>query len=150
MKEEQRMIYMKLKVGVCMIMSAFIIMLASCANEIEDPELTSFRSVEPEEALQRLESSEDIIMVDVRTPVEYAEERIPGSLLIPLQTLEEEAPQHLTDKETPVFIYCRSGRRSLEAAEILVELRYTNVYDLGGIIDWSYDVEKQHAFGSVL
>ncbi len=133
-----------------MIMSAFIIMLASCANEIEDPELTSFRSVEPEEALQRLESSEDIIMVDVRTPVEYAEERIPGSLLIPLQTLEEEAPQHLTDKETPVFIYCRSGRRSLEAAEILVELRYTNVYDLGGIIDWSYDVEKQHAFGSVL
>jgi len=133
-----------------MIMSAFIIMLASCANEVEDPELTSFRSVEPEEALQRLERSEDIILVDVRTPVEYAEERIPGSLLIPLQTLEEEAPQHLTDKETPVFIYCRSGRRSLEAAEILVELRYTNVYDLGGIIDWSYDVEKQPAFGSVL
>ena len=89
-------------------------------------------------------------MVDVRTPVEYAEERIPGSLLIPLQTLEEEAPQHLTDKETPVFIYCRSGQRSLEAAEILVELRYTNVYDLGGIIDGPYDVEKQPAFGPVL
>ena len=133
---------MKLKVGLFMIVSALIIMLAGCGNEAEDPGLTSFQSIAPEEALQRLESEEDIILVDVRTPGEYAEERIPGSLLIPLQTLEEEAPQHLTDKEAPVFIYCRSGRRSLEAAEILLELGYTNVYDLGGIIDWPYDVEK--------
>jgi rhodanese-related sulfurtransferase len=125
-----------------MIVMAVIFIVAGCGSSVETPVLPDFQSIAPEEALQRLDSDEEIVLLDVRTPEEYAEGRIPGSLLIPLQTLKEEAPLQLTDKEAPIFVYCRSGNRSLEAARILVELGYTQVYDLGGIIDWPYDIEK--------
>lgn len=133
---------MKFKVTIFLVLSALVMMLAGCGSVTEAPEEVIVQSIEPEEALQRIESGEDIILLDVRTPGEYAEGHIADSLLIPLQTLEEEAPRHLTDKNVPIFVYCRSGRRSLEAAEILVELGYTQVYDMGGIIDWPYDIEK--------
>ncbi len=133
---------MKRKVWLFIIMSAIVIILAGCGDAVEAPEAIRFQSIAPEEAMQRLESEEEIILLDVRTPEEYAEGHIPGSQLIPLQTLEEEAPLQLTDKDVPIFVYCRSGSRSLEAADILVELGYTQVYDLGGIIDWPYEVEQ--------
>ena len=133
---------MKRKSWLLIIISAVIILLAGCGNGAEAPELTGFQSIAPEEALERLENEEGIVLLDVRTPAEYAEGHIPGSLLIPLQTLAQEAPEQLTDKEAPIFVYCRSGRRSIEAAEILVEQGYTQVYDLGGIIDWPYETVK--------
>jgi len=133
---------MKQRIWLFLITSAMVIMLAGCGNATENSKLLGFQSVAPEEALQRLESDEGIILLDVRTPEEYTAGHIPGSQLIPLQTLEEEAPQQLNDKDAIIFVYCRSGRRSLEAAEILVELGYTQVYDLGGIIDWPYEVVK--------
>ncbi len=133
---------MKRKGWIFMVMSTIVIMLAGCGNEVEAPEAISFQSITPEEAMQRLDSDEEIVLLDVRTPEEYAEGHIPESHLIPLQTLEKEAPLQLADKDVPIFVYCRSGNRSLEAAKILVELGYTQVYDLGGIIDWPYDVVK--------
>lgn len=133
---------MKLKVWSFLIISAMMIVLAGCGNAVEAPPLPSFQSIAPEEALERLENEQGIILLDVRTPAEYAEGHIPGSLLIPLQTLEEQASLQLTDRDTPIFVYCRSGQRSLEAAKILVEQGYTQVYDLGGIIDWPYEVVK--------
>lgn len=117
-----------------------MLLLAGCGSTAEVGEAAVYQNITPEEALQRLENEDQIILLDVRTEPEHAEVRIPGSILIPLQTLAEEAPLQLTDKEATIFIYCRSGRRSLEAAEILLELGYTQVYDLGGIIDWPYDV----------
>jgi len=125
-----------------MLISAIVIILTGCGKAVEAPETISFQSITPEEAMQRLDSEEEIVLLDVRTPEEYAEGHIPGSQLIPLQTLEEEAPNQLTDKDAPIFVYCRSGNRSLEAAEILVEQGYTQVYDLGGIINWPYEVEQ--------
>lgn len=133
---------MKQKGLLLIIISALIILLAGCGNGTESSELAGFQSITPEEALERLENEPGIVLLDVRTPAEYAEGHIPGSLLIPLQTLAEEAPEQLTDKDAPIFVYCRSGRRSIEAAEILVEQGYTQVYDLGGIIDWPYETVK--------
>jgi rhodanese-related sulfurtransferase len=48
----------------------------------------------------------------------------------------------LTDKEKVIFVYCRSGNRSTTASNILAELGYTKVYNLGGINDWPYEVES--------
>ncbi len=131
---------MKHRVWLFIVLSVIVIMLAGCGNAVEVPEVMSFQSITPEEAMQRLDNGEEIILLDVRTQEEYAEGHIPGSHLIPLQTLEEEAPLQLAHKDVPLFVYCRSGNRSLEAAEILVVLGYTQVYDMGGIIDWPYDV----------
>ena len=55
--------------------------------------------------------------------------------------IEARAESELPEKDQMILVYCRSGRRSKLAAEILVELGYTNIYEFGGIIDWSYETE---------
>lgn len=78
----------------------------------------------------------------MRTKEEYAEKHIPGSMLIPVDALEKEAPSKLNDKNATILVYCRSGRRSVAASEVLVKLGYTNVYNLGGIMDWIYETKS--------
>lgn len=98
--------------------------------------------ISPEEAQKRLKSGEDIILLDVRTQGEYEEKHIPGSTLIPLDALKKRAGAELPDKDKVVFVYCRSGNRSTAASNILAELGYKKVYNLGGITDWPYEVES--------
>ena len=100
----------------------------------------SFKNITPEEAKKRLDSEKGIVLLDVRTKEEYETGHIKGSILIPVDVLKEEVEKKLTNKETPIFVYCRSGNRSVTAANILVELGYKDVYNLGGIKDWPYEV----------
>ncbi len=81
---------------------------------------------------------ERYILLDVRTPEEYEEAHIEGATLIPLKELAQRAPLELADKNLPVFIYCRSGRRSAQAAKILSGQGYAKIYDFGGITSWPY------------
>ncbi|HBQ63681.1 MAG TPA: rhodanese-like domain-containing protein [Clostridiales bacterium] len=101
----------------------------------------TYRTLSPGSAEKRLREEKDIILLDVRTPAENAEIRITGSLLLPLDRLEKEAASVLPSKDATIFIYCRSGNRSQQAANILLQLGYTRVYDIGGIIDWPYATE---------
>jgi phage shock protein E len=73
-------------------------------------------------------------LLDVRTPEEFAAEYIPGAINIPVQALSE----HLNEVPNgqPVVIYCRSGNRSKIALQILAQAGHTELYDLGGIIEW--------------
>ena len=87
-----------------------------------------------------MDGSEDIIVVDVRTQEEYDEGHIPNSVLIPNETITQTPPEQLPDKDATILIYCRSGNRSRQAAEKLLAMGYTNIYDFGGIRDWPYDV----------
>ncbi len=98
-------------------------------------------NITAEEAKQIMDSEEGYIILDVRTQEEYDEGHIPGAILIPNTELEERAEENLPDKDQLILVYCRSGRRSKMAAEILVELGYTNIREFGGIIDWPYEVE---------
>ena len=81
------------------------------------------------------------VLVDVRTPEEFQVIRIPGSVLIPDYEIEEKIADAVPDKDTTVIVYCRSGNRSRTAAKKLIDMGYTRVFDLGGIIDWPYDTE---------
>ena len=105
-------------------------------------ESLSYTNIKPEEAKKRLESEKGIILLDVRTQAEYVEQHIPNSLLIPVEEIEKEALTKLKDKNTIIFVYCRSGRRSAIASQVLVKMGYTRVYNLGGIIDWPYETES--------
>jgi len=67
------------------------------------------------------------------------EQRIANSLLLPVSDIAKLAPTMLPNKDATIFLYCRSGRRSREAATTLVAMGYTHVYDSGGIIDWPYE-----------
>lgn len=81
------------------------------------------------------------VTLDVRTREEYDQGHIPGAILIPDYEVGEKAGEILTDKDQLILVYCRSGRRSKNAAEILAALGYTNVREFGGIIDWPYEIE---------
>lgn len=74
-------------------------------------------------------------LIDVRTPEEFAAGYIPGAINISLQELQQK--MNRIPKDKPVIVYCRSGNRSAFAANLLMQAGYTEVYDLGGIIDWA-------------
>ena len=100
---------------------------------------TEYKKITPKEAYGIMNSGEDYILLDVRTEEEYEEIRIDGALLIPDYEIKEKAPKLLKDTDALILVYCRSGRRSAGAAEKLAQMGYTNIHDIGGIIDWPYD-----------
>ena len=65
------------------------------------------------------------MILDVRTQEEYDQGHIPSTVLIPDYEIEAKAEEVLTDKDQQILVYCRSGRRNKNAAQILVELGYT-------------------------
>ena len=98
-----------------------------------------YRRISAEDAKEIMESIDDYVLLDVRTNEEYNELRIEGAILIPDYELKARAATELPDKHAVILVYCRSGRRSAEAANVMVGLGYTNVYDFGGIIDWPFE-----------
>jgi len=97
-----------------------------------------YRKIASEEAKKMIEAG-GVIVVDVRTRVEYDQGHIQEALLIPNETISGAPPAELPQKDATILVYCRSGRRSREAAHKLLALGYTNVHDFGGIQDWPYE-----------
>lgn len=87
------------------------------------------------EGLRIFKETENAVLLDVRTKEEYAERKIEGSINLPLQEIEKTA-EVVPDKNTPVFLHCRSGKRSGKAQKILAAMGYTNVVNIGGIRDY--------------
>ena len=88
------------------------------------------------EAASIMESEENYIILDVRTWQEYRSGHIPEALCIPNEDIDETVVETLNDKEQVIFVYCRSGNRSKQAAEKLANMGYTNIIEIGGVKDW--------------
>lgn len=109
----------------------------SCALFLFSTATTSIGAerITAQELKAMLDSKEKVVLIDVRTPQEHYEAHIPGSILMPLDTLEgvdklPEGGRHI--------IYCRSGKRSLTAIDILTAKGFKNLVDLkGGINAWT-------------
>lgn len=95
--------------------------------------------ITPVEAKKIIDENMNIEIVDVRDEDELVEGYIENSILIPLDTFKKNAEIKLKDKNKKILVYCRSGRRSAMACDILDELGYSDVYDFGGIIDWPFE-----------
>lgn len=81
----------------------------------------------------------DSLILDVREEAEYVTGHADGAVLFPLDSIRAEtAAELIPSRSTPVFVYCRSGRRSQQAVEKLIELGYTEVHDLGSLVGWPY------------
>jgi len=100
---------------------------------------TEYKRLTAEEAKARIDSGDEIIILDVRTEAEYKAGHIEDSILIPNESIKGTKPELLPDLDAEILIYCRSGNRSAQAAKKLISMGYTNVYDFGGIIDWPFD-----------
>lgn len=118
-----------------------VMLLTACGQDKENNREAVYVNITAEEAKQIMDTEKGYIILDVRTQEEYDQGHIPGAILIPNTEIKAQAEEVLTDKYQLILVYCRSGRRSKQAAEILVELGYTNIKEFGGIIDWPYEVE---------
>ena len=125
---------------------ALVVMLCSCKDR------EKFQTITPDEAAEMMATESGYVIVDVRGKEEYDKGHIPGAINVPIDSLKQdirnnEAIPELADKKKVYMIYCRSGRRSNEAAKLLSSFGYKHIYEFGGIIDWKGEIEASKPAG---
>ncbi|HKM34195.1 MAG TPA: rhodanese-like domain-containing protein [Lachnospiraceae bacterium] len=134
-----------------MILMSILIATGCGKTNVIDNQL---KGLTAQEAYDRMNSEDPVVILDVRRADEYEESHIPGAILIPNEEIVDSKPALLPVMDAEILIYCRSGNRSRQAAEKLVKMGYTNVSDFGGMIDWPYDTisgeweEKEGTYAS--
>ena len=129
-------------------LAASLALLAGCTlsktkKDAEDmSDKVAYHKISAEEAYEIM-ASQEVVVVDVRTREEYESRHIENAVLVPNESIGSEMPEALPDKEATLLVYCRSGRRSKDAAQKLLALGYQSVYDFGGVIDWPYELVKE-------
>lgn len=118
-----------------------VLLLSACGQKENGTKGTVYMNISAKEAKQIMDTSEGYVILDVRARDEYDQGHIPGAIVIPHTELEDLAAEKLPDLDQLILVYCRSGRRSKIAAELLVDLGYTNIREFGGILDWPYEIE---------
>ncbi len=132
-----------MKVMKTMVSVLAVLCLGACAGTDGGSEMKqSYTQISQEEAKKMMDEG-NCIVVDVRTQQEYDEVHIPDALCIPLDTIGTEKVELLEDLDSTILVYCRSGNRSKQAAEKLVKIGYTNIYEFGGINTWPYDTVSE-------
>lgn len=124
--------------------TVFALLLTACTSgpQVMDGEDMGrgYTQISQDEAKQMMEQDGTQIIVDVRTQEEYDSGHIPGAICIPNESIGAEPPEELPDLDQIILIYCRSGNRSKQAAQKLFDMGYTNIYEFGGINDWTGEV----------
>ena len=101
-----------------------------------------YQQISQQDAKNLMDAYPDYVVLDVREQHEYDAGHIPGAVLLPLGSITKESAAAVIPTSTcPVMVYCRSGNRSKQAAEILCDLGYLNVMEFGGITTWPYEIE---------
>ena len=111
-----------------------LILLTGCAAA--PIQQNDYRQITMTEAIDMMETESNYIILDVRTPEEFKAKHIPNAINIPNETIGTNPIPELSDKEQLILVYCRSGNRSKQASEKLVDLGYTNIVEFGGINNW--------------
>ncbi len=120
-----------------------VLLLFGCASPAEPPETSApapsatYTSIPMSEAIERMAIESDFILLDVRRPDEFSAGHIAGAINIPNESIGDAEISALPHKDQRIYVYCRSGRRSKEASEKLVKLGYTNIVEIGGILDYT-------------
>lgn len=121
------------------VLAAFVLggalLLSACGGDTAMVELVS-----PGEAhILLAEPPAGLVVLDVRTPEEFAESRLSGAININVEGQGFEDAVSDLDEDAPVLVYCRTGRRSANAITIMQDLGFTELYDLDdGIAGWAH------------
>ena len=113
------------------------LLFAGCGKPEQQAQADTYRHISTAEAVEVMAEETDYIILDVRTWDEYLTAHIPGAICIPNETIGGTQPSQLPDKDQLILVYCRSGNRSQQAAQKLVDLGYTNIVEFGGIMSWT-------------
>ncbi len=95
----------------------------------------SIPTLSPEQVVQRLKDT-SVLLLDVRTPEEFAEGHLPGGYLLPVQELERRIKELEPYRDKTIIVYCRSGNRSARATALLQRHRFRAYNMSGGIREW--------------
>ena len=118
---------------------AILLLLTGCGEVSVEQK---YQQIDQKTAKQMMDE-QDVIILDVRELHEYDDGHIPGAVLLPVGTISAEtAGAVISDKDSVILVYCRSGNRSKTASKALAELGYTQIYEFGGINTWPYEVEE--------
>lgn len=131
---------MKKMIGMIVICTICCILIGCNKSEDGGANMKGYTQIDTEKAVEMMQEEEDYIILDVRTEQEFVEKHIPNAINIPNETISNQEIKELPDKEQMIFVYCRSGNRSKQASEKLVDLGYTNIYEFGGINSWTGDI----------
>lgn len=123
------------KIVILLVMILFLI--TGCGTVKEERKMISYEEVNG--IIENYENLEHVYIIDVREEDEYEEGHLINSYNIPLSRLEDINNENIS-KDAKIIIYCRSGNRSKTAQERLNNMGYINVYDMGGITNWPYDI----------
>ena len=123
-----------------------LLLLAGCtpnggtggADTSSADSLSAYHKITAAEAKEMMDGGM-VTVVDVRTKEEYDASHVPDAVLVQNETIASTQPAALPDKDAILLVYCRTGVRSKQASDKLVNMGYKNVYDFGGIVDWPYD-----------
>lgn len=114
---------------------ALSVMLSACGGTAT----TDIRLVSPSEASGVLaERSPEVVLLDVRTPEEFGEVRVPGSVNVDFYAADFATRLEELPRDVPYVVYCRSGNRSSQTMSLMRDLGFSEVWDVeGGIVSWS-------------
>ena len=137
------------KIAVCFLLLALC--LSSCSPGIVKAQTTEVKSasgegyerITQERAREMMSQNPDCVILDVRRQDEFDSGHIPGAVCIPNESIGSTPPEGLPDLDQMILVYCRSGNRSKQASKKLADMGYTNVYEFGGIIDWTGETVKR-------
>ena len=115
------------------------LMFTGCAGT-NNNQPNTYRQISVDEAVAMMAEETGYIILDVRRADEFAAGHIPGAINVANESIGTDEIPELPDKNQLIMVYCRSGRRSKEAAEKLVKLGYTNIVEFGGILDWKGEI----------
>ena len=116
--------------------SAVVSDISGADESSTERNMRTYQSITMEEAEKRFSEEGDYIILDVRRADEFAEGHIPGAINVSNEEIGTVQPKELPEPDKTIYVYCRSGRRSKEAAKKLCEMGYTNIIECGGILDW--------------
>ncbi len=120
-----------------------LLLLTGCGGTASNASSENDYQQISQEAAKEMMDTQDVIILDVREQDEYDSGHIPGAVLLPVGTMDEEtAAEVIPEKDSTVLVYCRSGNRSKTASSALSELGYTSIYEFGGINTWPYEKES--------
>ncbi len=95
-----------------------------------EPEMQiPWKELTPDECRQRIEAG-GVIVLDVRMPMEHQQRRIPGSMLLPVQSLMARIGQ--LDPKATYIVHCEHGMRSSDASAMLTQAGFPNVFEMAG------------------
>lgn len=122
------------KIIILIVLLCFVTGCSSNNEEIARVEMITTSEVKS--IIDNYDKNKDVVIIDVRTESEYKSGHLKEAVNIPVG----EIGSIEYDKDTKIIVYCRSGSRSANAAKVLSEMGYSKVLDMGGIINWEYEV----------